>query len=130
VVIDEVSGFLYRSGGSGNGLRIYSLANPALPTFVAEWQTRYVHEATVVTYASGPYAGRQIAFCCSGFNNGWANTGIDVLDVTNKANIVSLSQFFWPNAGYSHQCWPTPDMRYLYVDDELDEQTFGIRRRR
>ena len=70
VAIDTTSGFLYRAGGPNNGLRVYSLANPANPTFVGQWQTRYVHEAQVVTYSSGIYAGKQIAFCFTGFNGG------------------------------------------------------------
>src|SRR5690606_15988337 len=49
VTLDADSGFLYRCGGSGNGLRIYSLANPANPTYVASWSNRYVHEAQAVT---------------------------------------------------------------------------------
>lgn len=126
VAIDTDSGFLYRCGGGGNGIRIYSLANPANPTFVASWSTRYVHDAQIVTYTSGPYAGRQIAFLCSGDNGGWDNTGLEILDVTNKSNIVQLSRRFWPNPGYSHQGWLSPDRNYFYMGDELDEQSYGL----
>jgi len=126
VALDTTSGFLYRCGGDNNGLRIYSLANPANPTFVGSWSERYVHDAQVVTYTSGPYAGRQIAFCCSGFNGGFDQTGLDVVDVTNKANPVVLSRTFYPSAGYSHQGWLSPDRQYFYLDDELDESSFGI----
>ncbi len=121
VCVDEASGFLYRAGGGANGLRIYSLANPANPTFVASWGTRYVHEVSVFRYTSGPYAGRQIAFACSGYNGGNTATGLDILDVTNKSNIVVLKNLQYSNAAYSHQAWPTPDMRYLYLNDEKDE---------
>lgn len=123
--IDQASGFLYRAGG-GSGLRIYSLANPASPTFVAEWADRYVHEVTVVTYTSGPYAGKQIAFACGGLNNGWTQTGLSILDVTNKAAITTLVHYQYPNARYSHQCWPTANMQYVYLNDEKDEQDLGI----
>ncbi len=126
VCIDTASGFLYRSGGSGNGLRIYSLANPVNPTLVASWNNKYVHEVSVFTYTSGPYAGKQIAFCCDGFNGGWTNTGLDILDVTNKSNIKVLGSTTWANAGYSHQAWPSSDFKYLYVNDEKDEQDFGL----
>lgn len=126
IAIDQASGFLYRAGGSSNGLRIYSLANPANPTLVGQWQTRYVHEVTPITYTSGPYAGKQIAFACSGLNGGWTNTGLDVLDVTDKNNIVVMSNKFWPNAGYSHQAWPSEDLKYLFINDELDEGNFNI----
>jgi len=121
VAIDEVSGFLYRTGGSSNGLRIYSLADPSNPTWVASWSSRYVHDAQVVTYTSGPLAGRQIAYCCSGFDGGWTQTGLDVLDVTNKSSIVQLDRHFYSNPAYSHQGWLSPDRNYFYLGDELDE---------
>ncbi len=126
VFINTASGFLYRAGGGSNGLRIYSLANPSSPALVATWSDRYVHEVTVHTYTSGPYNGKEIAFACSGFNGGWSQPGIDILDVTNKSNIVLLKRVFYSNAAYSHQCWPTPDMKYLYLNDELDEGDFGF----
>lgn len=119
--IDEASGFLYRAGGGANGLRIYSLANPASPTYVSSWGTRYVHEVSVFRYTSGPYANRQIAFACSGFNGGNTATGLDILDVTNKTSITLLDNLQYSNARYSHQAWPTEDMRYLYLNDEKDE---------
>lgn len=129
--INVASGFLYRCGGGNNGLRIYSLANPASPQFVAQWSDRYVHECQVVNYTSGPYAGREIAIVCSGFNGGHNQTGLDFLDVTNKQNIVNLypPRLFWPNAGYSHQIWLSPDRNYAYLNDELDEGNFSINTR-
>ncbi|MCP3905696.1 MAG: choice-of-anchor B family protein [Planctomycetes bacterium] len=126
-VINEDSGYLYRSGGSGHGLRIYDLnADPSNPTFVGEWNARYVHDAQVVTYTSGPWAGKEIAFACSGFNNGWAETGLDVLDVTNKSNIIEIDRFLLPNGEYSHQGWLSDDRQYFYLDDEADETNGGL----
>ncbi len=126
VAINEDSGYLYRTGGGGNGLRIYSLADPANPTFVASWPDRYVHDAQIVTYTEGPYAGKEIAFCCSGFNGGWVETGIDILDVTDKQDIQLLARYQYPFAAYSHQAWLSPDRQYLYLNDELNEQDFGL----
>jgi choice-of-anchor B domain-containing protein len=123
VVIDEVSGFLYRVGGSSHGLRIYDLANPAAPNFVGSWDNRYIHDAQVVTYTSGPNSGKQIAFCASG---DFADPGLDILDITNKGNIQLLDHFFYPNAVYSHQVWLSEDRNFLYLNDELDESGFGI----
>ncbi|WP_145199180.1 choice-of-anchor B family protein [Planctomycetes bacterium Poly30] len=121
VVVDTDSGFLYRCGGSGHGLRIYDLSNPGNPTYVATWDDRYVHDAQVVTYTSGPYAGKEIAFCCSGFNSGWVDPGLSVLDVTNKQNIVQLAQVSYPGGVYSHQGALSEDRQLFYLGDELDE---------
>jgi choice-of-anchor B domain-containing protein len=122
VQIDTVSGFLYRAGGGNNGLRIYNLnVSPTAPPLAGTWQNKYVHEVTPVTYTSGPAAGKQIAYCCSGFNGGFDNTGLSIVDVTVKSNPIVLKEIFWPNPGYSHQIWLSPDLKYAYLNDELDE---------
>lgn len=121
VAIDEVSGYLYRTGGGGNGLRIYSLANPSSPQYVGSWSSRYVHDAQVVTYTSGPYAGRQLAFCCAGLGNGSGDTGLSIVDVTNKNFPFRIEQIAYPNRRYSHQGWLSPDRSRFYLGDELDE---------
>ena len=125
VAIDTTSGYLYRTGGDGNGLIVYSLLNPANPTQVATWPDKYVHDCQVVTYTDGPYAGRQIAFLCAGYNGGWNETGLTILDVTNKSNIQLVSQMQHSSNNYSHQAWLTEDRHYLYLNDELDEQNTG-----
>jgi len=121
VAINEDSGFLYRAGGTDRGLRIYSLANPASPSFVAAWDVRYVHDVQVVTHTTGPMAGKEIAYACSGFGGGFTNTGLDILDVTNKGNIQILKNVFYPNPAYSHQGWLSADRTLFYLGDELDE---------
>ncbi|MGP1346308.1 MAG: choice-of-anchor B family protein [Phycisphaerales bacterium] len=129
VAINTDSGYLYRCGGSDNGLRIYRLnqfpEGPASPVFVASWATKYVHDAQIVSYTTGPYAGKEIAFCCAGFNGGFGETGLTILDVTNKSNITILGQVQYTSAAYSHQGWLTEDKQYFLLNDELDEQSFG-----
>ncbi len=127
VILDPVSGYLYRCGGGSHGLRVYDLnADPSNPTFITQWDNKYVHEALAVTYSDGPYAGKQIIFACNGFNGGFTDTGLEILDVTDKQNIVTLSRITWPNPGYSHQVWLSEDRKYAFVNDELDEQSFGL----
>lgn len=121
VAIDETSGYLYRLGGDNNGARIYSLANPASPNYVGSWSSRYIHDAQVVTHPSGPYAGREIMYACGGLNGGFDQTGLTIVDVTNKNSPQVLSQSYYPNPGYSHQGWLSPDLKYFYLGDELDE---------
>ena len=126
VVINTDSGFLYRTGGGDNGLRIYSLADPVNPVPVASWIERYVHDAQVVSYTEGPYAGREIAFACAGFNGGFVDTGLSIVDVTDKDNITVLSHYEYPNPAYSHQGWLSPDKQYFYLNDELDERDYSL----
>ena len=122
LAVDNASGFLYRAGGGSNGLRFYDLnQNPANPTYVGSWSPIYVHECQVHTYTSGPYAGKQIAFACGGGNSGYANTGLYIVDVTNKAAPVQLGFVSYPGAKYCHQGWLDRQARYFYINDELDE---------
>ncbi len=121
LAIDNASGFLYRAGGGSNGLRMYSLADPANPTYVGIWSNIYIHEAQIKTFTSGPYAGKQIAFCCGGGNGGYANTGLYIVDVTNKSNPVQLGYASYPNSRFCHQGWLDSEDKYFYINDELDE---------
>jgi choice-of-anchor B domain-containing protein len=126
LAINEDSGYLYRLGGGANGLRIYSLADPSNPVWVSNWTDRYVHDAVIVTFTHGRFAGREIAFLCSGFNGGRVETGLEILDVTDKQDIRQISRLVYPEGAYSHQGWISEDHRYFYLNDELDEQNQGI----
>src|SRR5262245_33970641 len=83
VAVNPASGRLYRAGGGGTpvlGLRIYSLANAALPVFLGEWNGRYCHDAQVVTWTDPPYAGVEVAFCYANDTSTSGNPGIEILD--------------------------------------------------
>lgn len=127
VAIDTDSGFLYRLGGGSNGFRCHDLnANPVNPPFVASWSDKYIHDAQFITYPPGsPYAGKEIAFCFAGFNGGFEQTGLTILDVSDKSNIIELASLEHSNNYYSHQGWLTDDLQYLYLNDELDEDNTG-----
>ncbi len=126
VVINEESGYLYRVGGDGNGMRVYSLADPAEPVFVASWPDRYIHDMQVVTFTSGRWAGREIAFACAGFNGGWVETGLDVIVVTDNNDIRTVARLVYPDGEYSHQVWVDVENGVAYLNDELDEQEQGV----
>jgi choice-of-anchor B domain-containing protein len=113
---NPASGHLYLNG-SNLGLVILDASNPTAPVQVARWTTKYVHDSTIVTYDSGPYAGREIAFLCCG------GAGLYIVDVTSKQSLVTLSNFqYIPNNGYCHSGSLTPDKRYFLVNDEFDER--------
>ena len=135
VALNTDSGRLYRVGGGGNpvlGLRIYTLADPSLPVFAGQWTSRYCHDAQVVTWTEAPYAGVEVAFCYANDTSTSGNPGIEILDVSDPAAVVvigsinlSLPPIFSHPAAYSHQGWLSPDRRYVYFNDEVDEQVHG-----
>ncbi len=122
IAINPESGYLYLNGsnlGSGELVAV-SLANPANPQIVAEVSDGfYVHDSQIVTYPAGfpgPFAGREIAFCFSG------RDPLRIFDVTDKGNIVHLSDMPYPTHSYNHQGWITSDFRYVIFNDELEER--------
>ena len=130
VAIDTTSGFMYRAGsggaGAAKGVMIYDIgADPLNPPLVGQWGNRYFHDAQAVTYTGGTYAGRQVVFGFSETGSSGGSPGLDILDVTDKSNIQVMSQLTYSNANFSHQGWLSPDRRYLYLNDELDERNLG-----
>ena len=120
LLADRTNGFLYLCGSNLGGLVAVSVANPAQPQIVGQWNNgNYVHECLPYTYTSGPYAGKQIVFCFNG------NDGLEIIDATNKANMVRIGGTTYSQLRYCHQGWISPDAKYLYVNDELDEQQAG-----
>lgn len=126
VAIDTHSGFLYRTGGAdgdAKGLTIYDLnTDPTNPTPVGQWTDRYVHDAQAVTYTQGPFAGKQVVFAFAETNPGGGSAALDILDVTDKSDIQLLGRVSYSDNRYAHQGWLSPDRRYVYLDDELDER--------
>lgn len=126
MIINEATGYLYRMGGGSSGIRCYSLANPASPTYVSAWNPKYTHDGAVFNWPTGPYAGREIFLACGGLNGGQTDTGMDILDITDKANIITLGRATYSNAAYCHQVWVSEDFKYAYINDEIDEANFGV----
>lgn len=113
IAINEESGYLYLA--RGGPMVVMSLEDPVDPFSVGVWNSE-THDAQIVSYHEGPYAGREIAFVYAGWSN-----NLDIVDVTNKSSMKLLSRTGYSGSGYTHQGWLTDDRRYLYMDDELDE---------
>ncbi len=129
VVADTSSGFLYivgaNSGGEtcGGGLHMVDARDPLHPVFAGCYNDQsgansrgYTHDAQCVVY-DGPdarYRGRQI---CVGSNE----KEINIADVTDKANPVTIGRNSYPDVAYAHQGWFDDEQRYFYMNDELDE---------
>ncbi|OAB62323.1 hypothetical protein AY599_11165 [Leptolyngbya valderiana BDU 20041] len=117
IISNPDSGYIYLCGANiaNGGLIAVSLTDPENPTIVGQWSTHYVHDAQVVSYTSGPYAGREIAFCLNGFD------GLEIVDVTDKSNMFLVGRSDYAQLRYTHQAWLSDDRQYLYLNDELDE---------
>ncbi|MBW3534500.1 MAG: choice-of-anchor B family protein [Gemmatimonadetes bacterium] len=130
IVINEETGFAYavgaNSGGEtcGGALHIIDINEPKDPTFVGCFAdtrtgragTGYSHDAQCFVY-DGPdreHAGKEICF-------GSNETALAISDVSDKENPVAISAADYPNVGYAHQGWITPDHRYFFMNDEGDE---------
>ncbi len=126
---DPASPYLYICGSqdyaSGNGaIFAVDVTNPISPVIAGRWtepSARYAHEAMVTKYTSGPLAGKEIVYSYYIYGNG----GVDILDVTNKANITKIAGGSYPLMKGTHQGWLSPDKQYMYIDDELDESQIG-----
>ena len=119
VVIDTDSGFLYLCLPNINAARLvaFDLADPANPVLAGMMSAANggsgLHDAQIVTFTTGPNAGKQICFGAS------EGRGVDIIDVTDKSNMFRISRTPYPNLAYCHQVW-TEDLQHLYVNDELD----------
>lgn len=124
VSINEATGFLYcdGSGTFNGGPHVLNLQNPVNPTFSFGYDAEdYTHDAQIVVY-DGPDPDHQGKELFIGANE----TKVVIVDVTDKANPVTISTFFYSNTGYTHQGWFTADKRYWILGDELDEVDFGF----
>ena len=130
IVINEETGYAYavgaNSGGEtcGGGLHMIDIREPKQPRFAgcfADVRTGrvgsgYTHDAMCILY-DGPdreHAGKEICF-------GSSETALSIADVTDKAAPGAIAVADYPNVGYMHQGWITPDFRYFYMNDEGDE---------
>ncbi len=119
LTLNPNSRHLYLCGSNLGGGRLVamSVSTASNPTIVGMMnEAAYVHDAQVVSYTTGPYAGREIAFCFCG------SAGLKIVDVTMKTNMFTMATLLYPNVTYCHQGGLSADRRYLFVDDELDEQ--------
>lgn len=123
IAIDEVSGFAYVVGSEtcGGGLHIVDLAKPGRPKFAGCFaEDGYTHDAQCLVYR-GPDGGHRGDQICFAFNE----DTLTVVDVEDKSRPRQLSRTPIGGSAYVHQGWLTEDHRYLLIDDELDEMTFG-----
>jgi choice-of-anchor B domain-containing protein len=124
IAVNEESGFAYIVGAEGTpsngGLYVVDLSDPVNPAYAGAWSSFRVHDVQVVSYTSGPYAGREIAFTYS------QGARLRIVDVTNKSAMTLLGTATYPNGCFSHQGWLSEDRQYVYLNDECDETFVGV----
>ena len=102
---------------NGGGLHFIDVSTPTAPVFAGCYDAAgYTHDAQCGLY-DGPdadYQGREI---CVNYNE----DRVSIVDVTDPRAVVSISDVFYPDPGYTHQGWFTGDKRHLIVNDEADE---------
>jgi choice-of-anchor B domain-containing protein len=130
ILTNEESMFAYAVGSNGpgencgGGYHMIDMRDPLKPTFAGchadkrtgRSGTGYSHDALCQVYR-GPdtrYQGKEI---CLGSNE----TAISIADFSDKKNPTVLGLATYPDVGYTHQGWWSEDMRYFYLNDELDE---------
>lgn len=110
---------------ASGGLHIIDISDPLNPVIMGDFaQDGYTHDAQVITYA-GPdtdYTGEEIALC---FNTNF----LTIVNVTDPTDTYQISTKTYTNVGYCHQGWCTPDQRFVLMNDEGDENTFGTNTR-
>ena len=122
IVINEVTAIAYLVGCNnfGGGPHFVDISNPLNPINLGGYSADgYTHDAQVITYI-GPdieYTGKEILI-------GSNENKVVILDVTNKSNIIKISEFDYSQIGYTHQGWFTDNQRYFLLGDEEDEQNF------
>jgi choice-of-anchor B domain-containing protein len=125
--INEDSGFAYVIGSNtcDGGLHMVDISTPTSPSFAGCFgEHGYIHDTQCLQY-SGPdtdYTGREI---CVNSNAAGDGHFVSVVDVTDKADPVSIARVPYEASGYSHQGWFTPDQKYFLQGDELDEVRNG-----
>ena len=108
--------------------RILDLNDPTAPVEVTSPPpgTEYVHDATSLVIADerasacGP--GHKPCEVLVDYNE---NT-VDFWDVTDKSNPLMLSSMPYENSAYTHSGWWSQDKRFVFIQDELDEQDLGL----
>lgn len=124
ITINEAKGYAYCNGSNTffGGPHIVDISNPLNPVLAGGYfDSGYTHDSQVITY-NGPDAdhlGKEIFI-------GANQDRVVFVDVTDPANPMPISEFFYSNTSYTHQGWTTPDHKYWILGDEIDETDFGF----
>lgn len=122
IAINEDTGFAYVVGSDtcDEGLHMIDVSIPVNPLFAGCHSAFEVHD-TVCTIYDGPdatHVDKEICFSA-------AEDRVEIVDVSIKSAPATLGTTGYPGLAFVHQAWPTEDLRYLFVNDEIDEGVSG-----
>jgi len=123
--------------------RIFDLTDPTSPQPVgpgladgskAAARQKHAHDGTTAPthdLASMILSGTRAAACPSGADPcevvfSFSGDFLRLWDVSDKTQPQKISTTSYPKLGFVHSGWPTQDGRFLFVQDELDEEQFGL----
>jgi hypothetical protein len=115
----------------GTGLHMIDINEPKNPTYAGCFDDHdYIHDTQCVVY-EGPdteHHGKEICFNSNGisYTEDPEFNYVSIVDVTDKANPVSLSRLQYEGSVYSHQGWLTEDQAHFLHGDEGDEFIAGV----
>ncbi|PHH65696.1 hypothetical protein CDD81_1782 [Ophiocordyceps australis] len=130
IVADTETKTIYAVGASKNascpnsngGLIMLNVADAANPKLLGcAGDDGYVHDAQCMVYRGYDKRFNEHDICIA-----FDETKLAIMDVTNKTSPVILSRTYYDGfndkGAYTHQGWTIDaEMRYLLLDDELDE---------
>ncbi|MEZ5022713.1 MAG: choice-of-anchor B family protein [Chitinophagales bacterium] len=123
IFIDAENKLLYafatkNGAGSGFALRLYSLENPIQPSFVAEHRT---FDGFTVGHVHDGFVEDNMAF----LNCGW--DGFFIVDFTDPEYPITKTKLTsYPQQGYNHSGWPSPNLDYYYMADETHSKDIKV----
>lgn len=130
-VLPSMQAYLYVAGSNkgAGAYRIFNLKDPINPALEAApiIGAGYIHDATslLITDARTSDCANQQNPCelFIDFNE----RTVDIWDMSDKSAPNKLSSTSYGNAGYIHSGWWSEDKKTIFIQDELDELTWGLK---
>lgn len=131
LALPDMEAYIYVAGGFGGGangsFRVYNLTDPLAPALAstAPTGTGYVHDLTTMVITD------ERTSQCSFEHNpceiliDFNEDAVEIWDLTNKDAPFQISSTTYANLGYTHSGWYSDDKMFVFIQDEIDETTFG-----
>ena len=104
IYIDTAQAKLYACGANNTGMKVLDLTDPENPVLLQDFNN--------VTYVHDAYVTNDTAFLNCGFD------GLHVYDFSGPIPIQIGAITFYPDQGYNHSGWLSPDRsKYVFIDE-------------